>query len=290
MSIRDKALLVSMSISTYTGRKQNRKVTSEVTEQHGAKENAGRFWTALVDPDMLSPVTKLASRIRTFHYDHTLPWSDTGPRLLASRGYQEYVQGINKLNSQFKAAADELCKDWNIKVANEALRLGDLYDPSLYPSASEVRSLYNVGLSFVPIPAANDLRVDASDAEIERLRKQVIDEQAESLKDAMRDAYERLKEHLVTVSDRLAPSNEGKQIYNNLLANVVGVCDKMRFLNIVDDPQLDQIADKVRREFGVFSADDLRQNRSPNDWRLNRHNLKQTADQAISLIDGYMAQ
>lgn len=74
-------MIVTLNVSCWTARKQDKKVSAEVEASHNAKD-AGRYNKLLIDKHHLDPLTNWAGQIRATHYKMTLPWMDNGGRLL----------------------------------------------------------------------------------------------------------------------------------------------------------------------------------------------------------------
>ncbi len=101
-NLTDKAILVNVQISQWTARKFDNKVTSEVNKKHKTKD-AGRFNKILIGVEHLKEISQIANKARTYHYDNTTPWSDSGERLLSNLNYFDYIQNISALQDEFDA-------------------------------------------------------------------------------------------------------------------------------------------------------------------------------------------
>ena len=77
-----KAILVTLSLSSFSPRKTDKRVTSQVLNQHSAASDAGKFVKNLLPDEAIEPIKKLDGEIRQFHYNNTVPWCDDGLRLL----------------------------------------------------------------------------------------------------------------------------------------------------------------------------------------------------------------
>ncbi len=82
-SLQTQAMLVTLSVSCWTGRVQDKKVSAEVEQTHGATD-AGRYNKLLVDKAHMDPLVQFAGKVRQYHYKMTLPWLDNGARPNAS--------------------------------------------------------------------------------------------------------------------------------------------------------------------------------------------------------------
>src|SRR3972149_4491292 len=110
--IQDKAMLVNLSISSWTASKKDNKAGTAVKQQAAAAAQAGWFIKRLVDPTSLAPLNKIEGRTRDFHYKFTLPWGDNGDRILPATAYMDYVDGLRVLRNEFDNAVTEFVRSY----------------------------------------------------------------------------------------------------------------------------------------------------------------------------------
>ena len=79
ISIASSAMLVELSISTWTARKLDKKVSTKVDLDSGAKTkviNANK--NLMAGTGVLDTLVKYAANARAWHLSQTLPWTDNG--------------------------------------------------------------------------------------------------------------------------------------------------------------------------------------------------------------------
>ena len=88
-----RAMLASLRISSWSARKYDKKVTEDTNAAHGADKDAGRYNKMLLPGDASSykALTSHLAAVRQLHYAETLPWDDSGRRLLPMANYQHYT-------------------------------------------------------------------------------------------------------------------------------------------------------------------------------------------------------
>jgi hypothetical protein len=92
-SIASSAMLVEFSASQWTARKKDKKASAEVTADNHAETGVANVNKKLLgNCAELDAVHKLTGAIRNIHYGMTMPWSDTGLRLLPTAQYFKYHQ------------------------------------------------------------------------------------------------------------------------------------------------------------------------------------------------------
>src|SRR6185503_3495137 len=100
MKLREKGLLVNITISQWSARKYDKKVTQAIEDAHNAT-NAGNFNKLLLDANSgLNKITNLSNQIRIFLHEMTLPWADNGDRLLPSENYLDFQKKYTELENQ----------------------------------------------------------------------------------------------------------------------------------------------------------------------------------------------
>ena len=231
--IQDRAMLINLSVQQWTARRHDAAASKEIAKAHGAA-NAGRFNKLLIDTEFLKPISAATSKLRDYHYEHTLPWADDGRRLLPSQMYFTYTSAMRDLRDKFNEAVNDFVVKYPQLVQAERKRLGSLYRPEDYPQ--DIRARFGVTISPEPVPAANDFRVDIGD-DIAKVRQEIEAETAERTKRALADSWNRVREVVTHVHDRL--SDKDAIFRDSLIENVSSLIDVLGALNFTNDPGLE---------------------------------------------------
>jgi hypothetical protein len=92
VNLNDRALLVQLSISQWTARKYDKRITKEVAHSNNTAVEAGRYNKSLLPMnDYLDRVHKKSTHIRNKFYDNTLPWGLEGTMMLPSANYLNFM-------------------------------------------------------------------------------------------------------------------------------------------------------------------------------------------------------
>ena len=126
MSLKEKVMIVNLTISQWSARKYDAKASKEVEAAHNARE-AGRFNKSLLQSDTLKEIGKVANQMRTLHYEKTLPWGDNGDRVLSTEIYFEYITQVGQLTLAFNQAAEQFVSEYTNLKEDAKLRLNTLY-------------------------------------------------------------------------------------------------------------------------------------------------------------------
>lgn len=262
-----KAMLSHVRVSAWSARRIDRKVTDEVNESHGAANDAGRYNKLLVDKAALANIQSAISAARTFHYSRTLPWQDDGARLLPAAAFLDYTARLRAIRADFETAVDNFIGGYEKHVEDAKKRLGNLFNPDDYPGAAEIRRRFGFDTIINPVPAAEDFRVELGDTQAAAIRAEIEARAQEQLQEAMRDVYRRVSEVCERMVEKLrnyAPGNDNVKAHgvfrDSLVENVRDLAHVLPALNIVSDPKLSEIAERMRRELTRHDAETLREN------------------------------
>ena len=243
MSLQNKAMLVTLSVSCWPARKQDKKVSAEVEASHNAKD-AGRYNKLLIDKEHLDPLTSYAGQIRQYHYKMTMPWMDNGARLLPSKLFAEYSAEMRKMKAEYARLVSTFAQLYSTRLVQEARqRLGTMYDPTDYPDASELYGKFDVELDIMPVPDGADFRVAVSDSERQRISDEISERVAKRQATAIRDAWSRVREGLDRVLARLTAKKV--VIHDSLIENLEDLSRILPGLNISDDPRMSEVCDRI---------------------------------------------
>jgi hypothetical protein len=252
MSITTNGILVDLNISLWTGRKMDRKVSNEIDANKHTRVKAGNYHKSLfAGTDKLEKVQSIAGKIRNWHIRQTLPWSDTGTRLLPMGNFFTYKQELSQMEQEFDAAVQDFITAYPTLISAAAFQIGALFNRDDYPSEDKIKHKFNVRTVFHPVPLADDFRVEAETSLKNELQDQYEKMYREREESTAKELWDRLHEYLTTLVDRLekkqqateASANGTKtkagQFHESHLENGLELCDLLTRLNIMNDPQLE---------------------------------------------------
>lgn len=237
----EKAILISVNISQWTARKYDNKVTREVNKKHKTKD-AGRFNKILIATEHLQTINQVAGKIRTFHYANTLPWSDKGERMLPSENYLQYTSKLAQLKDEFEIEVKKFVKEYPNMIEEAKQNLNGLFNEKEYPA--KIADRFTISTSFMPIPQADDVRINLSAKEVNSIKASVQNELHERFASAQRDIYARITDQLTKMRERLA---DKKGIFrDSLFENVLELVDLLPRLNVASDPMITALCKELK--------------------------------------------
>jgi hypothetical protein len=278
--IQSKAMLASLSISMFSPRKTDKKVTRQVIDQHQAAESAGKFVKQLLPEEALEAIKKLQNEARQYHYENTLPWSDEGARILPSAHYMTYVDKMREFGKQFEPLVEAFLDRYEEYQETAKVRLNGMYNPLDYPSKERVRKKFKFKSAFLPFPDGADFRVEIASDEIIALRSEMEVRVKEASETARRDLWQRLAAPLKHMVERL--SDPEAKIYDTLVTNLRDIVDLIPALNVIGDQELEHFRQQVKAQLAETSTDALRKS------QIARMQTAARANAILANMSGYL--
>lgn len=270
------AMLVSLNVGLYSGRKQDKRTQSEVVASKGAHSSraASVYKNLFSDCKELDEITKFQARARAVHYQMTLPWDDNGMRLLPTKAFVEYTDEMRKAREHFDILVDAFLDKYDTLVAAAAFKLGTLFDRAEYPLRDEVAKRFRFDVDYRPLPTAGDFRLDV-EAEIQaKLVAQYEERLQAQVTAAQQDAWTRMYEALTRVKDRLTLDESGKRkiFHATTITHAQELCGLLTQLNVTNDPTLEKARAMLEAAMAGVEPDELRKEEGARLITLNKVN------------------
>ena len=277
-----KAMLVNVCIGNWDGRKHDKEVTTEVNDQRHASVDAGRYHKHLFGGKVkeLSAVITASTMLRHTHYAQTLPWTDSGWRLLPTANHQQYTDAIRKRIRAYYEAVDGLIAVYPRLISAARAKLNGMFKEEDYPSADALRAKFHAEIDWSPIAAGSDFRVQLPQAEMEKMAKNVETRLRESVGQAVGAAWKRLGKAIAELRAKLG---DGKYLRDPVIDRLREVAEILGPLNLMDDEQLEATRVRVLKELTVFGADTLKEDEAA------RKRTAQSADDILKSMAGVYA-
>jgi len=252
-----RAMLANLSISQWTARKYDRKVSKEVAEKYNATQDAGRYNKVLIAQEEIKVISKVANAARTFHYFQTLPWNDNGDRILPAKNFERYQEGIEKFKRDFDDAVTRFIALYPALKDDARRNLNGLFNEEDYPATEHLRGKYSFRPTFEPLALAADFRVDLIGAQAaDAIRQDLETRTQDAQQKATAELYQRLYDSVKHMADKLA---DPEGIFrDSLVNNLVELCGVLPSLNFADDPELAALTDEVRDKLTNLDPQTLR--------------------------------
>jgi len=282
-SISSSAMLVELSISTWTGKKTDRKVSNEVTLHKNAASGVVNVSKKLLgDCAELDAVQKFVGNVRNAHYAMTQPWSDTGLRLLSTAMFHKrYQKEMSAHQAEFDTLVDKFLNAYDWEITQAQAKLGDMFSVSDYPSKEELKHKFKFQLVQMPLPDAGDFRLDVNNEAQDILKKQYAEHYERMLESAMKDIWDKAYEALNKMSERLDYKDaDTKKIFrDSLVDNVMDVVELLSLCNVTNNQQMSAMKSKLENALLGVTPDALRED------EYLRKETKGKVDEILSLFN-----
>lgn len=288
-NLSERAMMVNLSISQWSAAKSDRKVNKEVSLAHGSDENMGNYRKALIAKDAIQTVTKLTGAIRQEHYRLTLPWRDSGDRVLSSTGYFAYSEKMRDFQRQWEIAVDNFCANYAGFVLDAKVKLNGLFNPADYPDENVIRAKFSFKLEVNPLPSADDFRVNLGAEEVSKLQQQIQQNAQSQIDRAIGEVWTRLQDVVSKMSERLRAytvTADGKvqnPFRDSLVTNITDLLEILPSLNLTQDPSIDRFAAEIRESLTQYNPEQLREN------DFARADIAKRADEILSKMSAFIA-
>jgi hypothetical protein len=280
------SMLVEMTASVWTARKLDRAKTDEVVHgAHAAAKDAARVNKSLLaGRGELDVIQAHVTAARTYLYTNTLPWSDSGLRLLPTLKFMEFNDRMDQFGSEFTKLVADFVQVYPTLITAQAMALGDMFSRNDYPTADEISRKFAFGVNYMPVPNAGDFRVDVGTAAQKELQEKLEQLANERVERAMGDIKERLKDHLLRMSDRLATDRVGgeekpRRFHDTLVDGAIELCEVVKALNVTHDAAVEGVRQQLSQFLTGVTPQELRKN------EVIRTDVKKNVDMLLARLD-----
>ena len=262
-TIASSAVFIDLSISSWTGRKLDKRASSNVTDQANAARGVANVSKKLLgDCAELDAVSKFAANARNIHYGMTMPWSDLGLRICPLPVYMnKYESTMGTLQTEFAALATTFLDAYGWEISQAQLKLGSLFNADEYPTRESLESKFKFRFTAMPMADAGDWRLDIGNEAQTVMKSQYETFYNEQLSKAMGDVWKRAHDALTKMSDRLDyADHDTKKIFrDSLVDNVTDIVEMMGVCNLTNDPVMAEAERKLSVALRGVTPDALRE-------------------------------
>jgi hypothetical protein len=255
ISLATSAVLVSVDVNVWSATKQDRGISDEVTQAKKAESSAGRFVKNLLADDQFHKrVSNYRQTIYNWLKRNTFRWNNAQD-ILPVINLEKFKREFNDHEVEFNRLLDSFINNYQAIVSNMAFKAGDMFNPTDYPSASEVRNKFGIKLYVAEVPA-HDWRCQISNDIAEDLKGQ-YERQAEGIiTGILNEQVERLTEVMESIShccgvDEIKDSQSGetktkrRKIYESTLEKAKDLCNTFKDFKPVDNEVSSKLSSAV---------------------------------------------
>lgn len=282
MTLADKALLVDLKVHGWSATKADKEVSAKAAEDFNAQQRVGSYTKKLLPAEAFRDVYRVWQNIYNTHQLRTLPWSDSGLRILSGDQWFDYSAAMRGLKRDWDKAVDEFVGKYQNLIDAYAPALGDMYMESDYPTAEQVKAKFGFDWRIMPVPQGSDFRVDVEDKE--EVQKEIDEQTKEATAKAMREVAKRIEEsmtHMVDILDKAdARSNVLK---DSVVENLKTFSSILPGLNLTNDPVIAEVSKLIEGRLATLEGKQLRSSES------DRAVAKDAAEEILEKMKGFYA-
>jgi hypothetical protein len=256
MSIKDHAILVSLTVNKPQMTVKDEKATRDVERANNAID-AGQFRKDLYPKALIQPISTVESSARAYMESRTYMWA-RGEFLLPSLRFMPFADRMAKYEVEFNQGVIAFLNNWANVMRRAQENQGALFDPSSYPDLSTLRAGFRMKVNYRPITDYGDFRVSMQEEELSALRSQVEQATTESMNTLLRSPLERLRKvvaHLhettgkqdrTVVSKRTGQADVKAPIFrDSVVDNIIEEVAMLTELAVIMPPALMQLAEDI---------------------------------------------
>ena len=191
-------------------------------------------------------VTAIRGRARSYWQGCTLPYPESGIRLLRHDAVDNFNEHMRSFQNELTEAVQELAVHYDSLVNDARLRLGDLFDRSDYPDSLEGQFAIDFDFPSVePPPYLQFLSPSVYQQECQRMQAR-FQEAVQLTEQAFIEELSRLVQHL---TERLSGTEDGKPkvFRDSAVTNLTDFFERFRQLNIRSNVELDALVNTAQQ-------------------------------------------
>ena len=266
VSLATSGILVNVEVSVWTGTKQDREISDEVTRSKKADREAGRF-TKKLFANVSEHRAILNDRQTWYNFVErdTYEWSGRW-KFLPTPRIVDFMKQVEERKKTTEELKDKFRKVYADAVAREAFVQGDMFKASDYPSVDEVMSAFSVRVFTAEVPVG-DFRCQISQDLADDLSKHY----EQQTRDLVQDIYRKQVDQMVDVMKSLSHCcdtetviEDGemkvkrRKLYDTTLSKAQELCETFKDFNVTQDPRLEEARAELEKIVSGVTIEQLR--------------------------------
>lgn len=269
-SIADKAMLVRCSFSMPGMEKRDLELTATVNTEHAGGNHAGVYVRKIWSASQIAPVTRACDQMRATFRHMTLPWSDSGFRILPTASYLRFAPAIDDCIVTCHAEADKFCEleSYAVMVEERRTILGALFREDDYLTPEKLREQFNFSVEYMKVPIGDDFRAALDEKDLLAIREDIDAKHEQNARETSRYLFdliymrvERMVERLKKYSMEIGPNGNvvrKNAFRDSIITNIEELAAVLPEFNLTDDPELTRLTSDLKMKLTKHKAEDLR--------------------------------
>ena len=258
-------LRANIRIGSWSGQIADKEAAAELNASKHAIADASRVVKNLMagaDAE-LKAVKSAQTAVRSYFYSATLPLSDDevqrGDRLLAASRSLDILRDIKHLQNTYEAKLNAFISVYDQRRQEAINNLADFADPTLYPTAQDVRDKFYVKLNIDTFGATEDFsRLRSIPVELaEFLAQRKGSEVEQRVQGAIGDLQSRVLAEVERMAGVLTKAGKGEKtkMYASLTTNMEQVVQLLEDAAPLTNGNTKALADRIRADLLQHEVD-----------------------------------
>jgi hypothetical protein len=263
MSLKDKAILTTLSLGKFGLNRKDEDEAREVARRHGADSKSFAVTKRLLqgNPDY-DAIRKFDAALGVWNRAQTLPWNDDGTRLLPTLQYDAYMTYMRQARPERERLVRGFLSSYEAFVQADRTSLGNAFRSSDYPDRWTVAERFAFRLDVQPVPDGKDFRVAVGKDEIVVMQQSVAVRVKEAEERARLDLFQRLAAPLSDMASKLGDTGKDLTLRttNPLVENLCEILDLIPRLNITGDGKIEEFRRHALEQLASITPETLKDN------------------------------
>jgi len=275
-AVSKKLVKVSPRISVFMGVRSSKKGKMELCESHNADHGAINASVHLLPKHLQKKLRDHSNGIRDCITKYSIPYSD-GCRIMKASNYPKLQVELDKRKAAYKIfVQDEIIANYDSIIKMAQTRLNGLYVDGMFPNKDVLASKYGVHLIVEPMTNTDDVNFvieGLNQSQIDEIRANLRKEIEQNLKEGQMKAVNELREAVNNIFEKT--KNEDGSRYKAAVRNLVDLCNNVENTNVLEIPELTQVAQDIKKKLGKVSGSAI---------KANAGAAKKVAKEAVDLM------
>jgi len=251
-----------------SGLRQDRQASRELASNKKANANRVKVQKNTFGCNELDLVRKEIAQLRSYIYSTTLPWGESGQRLLANTVQDQVSAKVDHWIDEIEVKYQHFLDRYEFIREESKRELGDLAKDEDYWTVEKLQNKFKLSrpstwATSVPDPEL-DVRAGWSKQQMARMQESMTKQNATKVRAACRETADRLEKVLGRMVERLGKYDKdenGKvvgEFRNTLIGNVRDIAGLLPAFNIENDPKVEKVRQRILSEICTVDIKDLR--------------------------------
>lgn len=214
--------------------------------------------------DDLRNIGKCQADLRTWHYDHSVPWDESGYRMTHNSCLTELDDLYNKAQVEMSALVSTFLDNYERDLPSQKIKLGQLYDMVRFPRREHFRDRFKIERMELPVPSpGEDPRAGWSDDQKKEYQLHVEEQQRMSINGALINIASRISDEVGHVYEKTSGYTGAKRgaFRDSTIENCQRLADLIPALNINNDPTIEAIRVAINDKVCKYKPDEIRKDK-----------------------------